>query len=190
MKQFCITNCAYLLTLSLVLAGHAGHAAPLVGDIRNFHEVAKDLYRGGQPTASGLSALKELGVKTIINLRSDGDREQTTVHRLGMKYVHIPLDAWERLPADAVRTFLRVLCDPASYPVFVHCRRGADRTGIMIGLYRITFQGWDATDAYEEARKLGMRWWYRGLKRQLYEFAEWRWAMRGSSVTPFRCFQE
>ena len=42
----------------------------------------------------------------------------------------------------------------------------------MVGLYRILKQGWGAPQAYDEAREIGMRWWYRGLKRQLYEHAE------------------
>ena len=41
----------------------------------------------------------------------------------------------------------------------------------MVGLYRIAFQGWDGKRAYEEARAMGMRWWYRDLKKQLHEFA-------------------
>jgi protein tyrosine/serine phosphatase len=54
--------------------------------------------------------------------------------------------------------------------VFVHCRRGADRTGALVGFYRIARNGWSAERAYDEARAIGMRSWYTGLRRQIEEF--------------------
>ena len=136
-----------------------------------FHEVAPGIYRGGQPTRVGFDLLKQRGVRTIINLRREKD-EKELVEGLGLKYVYIPLDTRDEVSANAIKTFLTTVSDPASQPVFVHCHRGADRTGLMVGLYRIAQQGWSAQQAYDEARGVGMRWWYRGLKRQLYEFAE------------------
>jgi protein-tyrosine phosphatase len=55
--------------------------------------------------------------------------------------------------------------------VFVHCKRGADRTGAFIGLYRVVRQGWNVEQAYEEARAIGMRWWYPAVKDELKELA-------------------
>ncbi|MBI4455150.1 MAG: tyrosine-protein phosphatase [Acidobacteria bacterium] len=155
-------------------------------DLPRFHTVTKDLYRGGQPSQVGFHLLKEKGVKTVINFRPEGDQEKDVVKKLGMKYVHIPLNS-RRLVADddSIQTFLRILTDPGNYPIFVHCRRGADRTGLMVGMYRIAFQGWDGRQAYKEARKIGMRWWYQGFKHQLYRFAEERQQLnefRSSSV--------
>ncbi|MBI4456708.1 MAG: tyrosine-protein phosphatase [Acidobacteria bacterium] len=135
--------------------------------------MTQDFYRGGQPSQVGFHLLKEKGVKTVINLRPEGDEEKA-VQELGMQYVHIPLSSLKRVPDGAIQAFLQVVGDPANYPIFVHCRRGADRTGMMVGIYRIAFQGWDGRQAYEEARKIGMRWWYQGFKHQLYKFAEER----------------
>ena len=73
---------------------------------------------------------------------------------------------------NTLQTFLDALTDPARQPVYVHCQRGADRTGFMVGVYRVEKEGWSAKRAYSEARDIGMRWWYRGLKRQLYEYEE------------------
>ncbi len=139
--------------------------------IRRFQMVAPDFYRGGQPKDKDFVYLQQRGIKTIINLRKEND-EQPIVEKLGMKYVHLPLSAWRRVPDSAIETFMQILKDPTNYPIFIHCQRGADRTGVMVGFYRIAFQGWDAKRAYQEARQIGMRWWYRDLKNQLYEFAE------------------
>jgi protein tyrosine/serine phosphatase len=54
--------------------------------------------------------------------------------------------------------------------VFVHCHRGADRTGALVSFYRIVRHNWDSVRAYAEARQIGMRSWYTGLRRQIEEF--------------------
>jgi len=48
------------------------------------------------------------------------------------------------------------LNDAASGPVFVHCKRGADRTGTVIALYRMVHDGWDSKRALSEAKSYGM----------------------------------
>ncbi|HSX14166.1 MAG TPA: tyrosine-protein phosphatase [Chlamydiales bacterium] len=35
-------------------------------------------------------------------------------------------------------------------PVLVHCWHGADRTGVLISMYRIIFHGWDKESAIRE----------------------------------------
>ena len=52
---------------------------------------------------------------------------------------------------------LEILADPESGPVYVHCRRGCDRTGAVIACYRILVENWDAERAIAEARSFGMR---------------------------------
>jgi tyrosine-protein phosphatase SIW14 len=160
------------------ISGEPAQTAPA---IPRFQRVAPGLFRGGQPTPEGFGFLQWRGIKTVVNLREEYD-EKELVEKLGMKYVYIPLDAWDPVPDQAVKEFFRVVNDPESQPVFVHCRRGSDRTGIMVGFYRIVFDGWDGRRAYKEARALGMRWWYRGLKKQLYDFAARPAALRSPAA--------
>ncbi len=142
-------------------------------NIPRFQMVADGLYRGGQPDAKAFEFLKRNGVKTVINLRPEND-EEAVVMRLGMNYVHIPVSVkpffGSKIPEKAIAKYFEIVNNPENYPVFFHCRRGADRTGAMAGFYRIANQGWDGKAAYTEARRLGMRWWYPGLKRQLHNF--------------------
>lgn len=116
--------------------------------------------------------MKERGIRTVINLRQENG-EEALVRQLGMQYVHIPISIhwWnDAIPDSAIQSVLSILRDPAQYPVFIHCRRGADRTGAMVGIYRIVEQGWSGPEAYKEARQIGMRWWYRGIKKRLETF--------------------
>jgi tyrosine-protein phosphatase SIW14 len=142
-------------------------------DIPRFTKVADLLYRGGQPVKGGFEFLKKQGVKTIINLREEND-EESTVRDLGLNYIHLPMTVKpfsdSTIPEAAIQKYFEILSNPENLPVFIHCKRGADRTGTMVGFFRIVVEGWVSKRAYDEARKIGMRWWYPGLKQQLYDF--------------------
>jgi protein tyrosine/serine phosphatase len=133
--------------------------------------VADGLYRGGQPDEEDFETLKEFGIKTIINLRTENG-EKAVVEELGMNYIHIPITItpFSRIPAKAIDKYFEVVNNPANYPIFFHCRRGADRTGAMAGFYRMAAQGWDSRKAYSEARDIGFRWWYPRIKEQILKF--------------------
>src|SRR5207249_7887746 len=160
-----------ILFPTMLLAGKPG-ALPSDGEIPRFIQVSDGLFRGGQPTQKGFELLKQRGIKTVINFRMEND-ESAAVEKLGMNYVHIPVEdirPWSQIPEAAIAKYFELINNPANYPIFFHCRRGADRTGAMAALYRMGLQGWDAKRAYSEALDIGMRPWYLGLKAQLYEF--------------------
>ena len=127
--------------------------------IRNFSEVDQHVYRGGQPTSEGISYLAKIGVKTVIDLRGADERsqaEQRAVAAAGMKYVSVPMSGLLP-PTDAdIDKILGILEDGAPGAVFVHCKRGADRTGAVIAAYRIDHDGWDNARALIEAKAMGM----------------------------------
>ena len=142
-----------------------------IKEIPRFQLVATGLYRGGQPERDGFQYLKKNGIKTVINLRMEND-EESIVKELGMNYVHIPITikAWSKIPDKAIESYFKIVNDPANYPIFFHCRRGADRTGAMASFYRIAVQGWHPNKAFQEARDSGMRWWYQAIKQQIHSF--------------------
>lgn len=146
---------------------------PANGDIPRFGVLTDGLYRGGQPTTKGFQFLKEKGIKTIINLRKEDNSEAKVVEKLGMNYVQIPIDEvlpWSKIPQAAVAKYFELINNPDNYPIFFHCRRGADRTGTLAAFYRMALQGWSPKKAYDEARDIGMRWYFSGLKAQIYDF--------------------
>jgi protein tyrosine/serine phosphatase len=119
----------------------------------NLHKVSDDLYRAAQPTAEGMEQLDALGIKTIVNLRS-GDTDRSILGETGPTYERIPMLVWRVKDNDVVR-FLQIVTDESRLPVFVHCQRGADRTGLMVALYRIVVQGWDKEQAIGEMTRGG-----------------------------------
>jgi protein tyrosine/serine phosphatase len=149
--SFIVAACALAASAALAAGRPAEWAvappAPIPG-LPNFHTVTPKLYRGAQPTAEGMRRLEAMGVKTVLSLRAFNDDESLLP---GTKLAHprIRFNTWHPEDEDVVR-FLRIVTDPASAPVFVHCQHGSDRTGTMIAIYRIAVQGWDKEEAIRE----------------------------------------
>ena len=136
-------------------------AGPVVDGVDNFQKVNDHIYRGAQPTGDGFTNLKKLGIETIVDLREPGDRsmlEQKAVTAAGMRYVSVPMYGMSMPSNESAQKVLGMLEDSSTGPVFVHCRRGADRTGGVIACYRIEHDLWKSQQALAEAKSMGMSW--------------------------------
>jgi len=141
----------------------AGKAAPAA--LPNFHQVTENIYRGGAPTLQGLKHLKDLGIHTIIDLRISPKLVKVEKERalaLGFTWINLPMGS-EPPTQKQVDTLLATLAKAADEPVFVHCQHGADRTGCMIGIYRVKVQKWPYAQTYTEMRKYGFKPYYTKL---------------------------
>jgi protein tyrosine/serine phosphatase len=138
-------------------------------------KVSEELFRGGRPTEQSLRELKDLGIRTIINLQG-GDldnrllrpivrrwepgelpeaiqQERELTEALGMNYIHIPVNSLRRFSAEQsclVESALEVLKRPDAVPAFVHCQFGRDRTGLFVALYRVNQDGMTVAEAQQE----------------------------------------
>jgi tyrosine-protein phosphatase SIW14 len=132
---------------------HANVALPSV-HIKNFGQINENYYRGAQPEGQDYNDLASLGVKTVINLIKDEKGEEvSTVQRMGMKYVHIPMTTGTPPTSAQIKQFLSLVEDPANQPVFVHCVGGKHRTGVMTAVYRMTEDGWNSDQAFREMKQ-------------------------------------
>jgi protein-tyrosine phosphatase len=122
--------------------------------VPNFGEVTPNLYRGGLLNTTGVKALKRIGIDVVIDTHANDASEEKEVKALGMKYVAIP---WHcPRPHDEVfAKFLKVVHDNKGKKIFVHCRLGDDRTGMMVASYRIAEEGWSADEAMTEMKSFG-----------------------------------
>ena len=125
-----------------------------VEGLPNAAQVATNLYRGGVPTKQGFQRLAEMGINVVVDLRGSNANERKLVTKLGMEYVPLP---WHcPFPRDATfARFLKLLQDNAGKKVFVHCRLGDDRVGMVIAAYRMAEQGWTAKEAMKEMEAYG-----------------------------------
>ncbi len=144
----------------------------------NLGRVHEKLFRGGQPDEDdeGYRMLKELGIEIVVNLRNEEDKiaeERAQVEALGMRYVSIPWSGFQKPDNAQVAEFLQLLRTNHDKKIFVHCRRGAERTGVMLAAYRITAQGWTPEQALEEMEQFKFRgFWFRHLKNYVRNFEQ------------------
>jgi protein tyrosine/serine phosphatase len=131
-----------------------GWAKPVsLAGVPNLHKVSKNLYRGAQPTEEGFKNLRQLGVKTVINLR-DWHSDKSKIADSNLVYEQVDMTAWHPEDGEVIR-FLKIVSDDSKQPVFVHCLYGSDRTGTMCAIYRIAVEGWSKQEAIDEMTKGG-----------------------------------
>ena len=128
----------------------------------DFAEVTPTLYRGAQASHEGFRKLAAMGVKIVIDLRGARKSERKFVNSLGMSYVPM---GWEcSFPKDKTfAEFLTLIVDNPGTKIFVHCRVGDDRTGMMIAAFRMAEQGWSAERAEKEMERFGFNFTHRRL---------------------------
>jgi protein tyrosine/serine phosphatase len=119
--------------------------------VKNFGKLNDNYYRGEQPTRDEWAQLKKVGIKTVIDLRKDKlAKAEEEARGAGLQYFNIPLRASRMATEEQTDYFLKIVNDPANWPVYVHCKGGRHRTGGMTAVYRITHDGWTADQAYAE----------------------------------------
>ncbi len=121
--------------------------------------VNENILRSGRPVGNELAQLqKDSGITTVINLESSADyinQEAKVTKGLGLTYYSVPFISYLP-PKDAdVNKVLSLLRDSTNFPVLLHCQYGKDRTGMIIGLYRVEVEGWAPAKAYQEMLALG-----------------------------------
>jgi tyrosine-protein phosphatase SIW14 len=156
------------IVASAGLAQHARHP-----ELPNFGKVDDRLYRGGQPKPGGIGKLAQLGIKAIVNLRGEDEQtraERTEAAAAGLLYFSIPMPGLSR-PTDAqVARAMSIIDAQENWPVFVHCKRGSDRTGTIIAIYRISHDNWTGSQAIAEAKHYGLSWVEFGMKDYISDY--------------------
>jgi protein tyrosine/serine phosphatase len=116
--------------------------------------VNERLWRADQPATTDLEQLHELGIRTIVNLRREEGRtiaaERRAAEMLGMRFLNFRFYGIFGASTRFLDAILAELHRPENGGVLVHCKNGCDRTSLVIGLYRVLFEGWDPDRAWRE----------------------------------------
>jgi protein tyrosine/serine phosphatase len=146
------------LLLLLLLAGLALGAFVLsVIAHHNFHIVSPGLvYRSAQMNAGALATvIPEYGIKSILNLRGAAEgkdwyaAEINTSRRLGVQHYDYALSAGRELKDDEMDQILATIRS-APKPILIHCKAGADRSGLVGALYLYSVEGQPAQSAQSQ----------------------------------------
>jgi len=129
--------------------------------LRNLSRVAPTLWRSAQPAPSDWPELYTAGIRQSVKLDTEQEGTEDGAMQAGLSVVWCaiePVDAGSILqmakaifvrPSDDIID--RALAAMASRtPTLVHCLYGNDRTGILVGFYRVLVQGWSRARAWDE----------------------------------------
>jgi tyrosine-protein phosphatase SIW14 len=133
------------------------------------------VYRSGCLTADGFrDFLGKHHVKTVINLQDEAPDPAVLNHyftlettpesqvckSLGVKLIFLPVEVvngreFPRKRPATIDAFLKLMDDPETYPVLIHCKAGLHRTGVLAALYRQEYEGWSSQEALRELKNHG-----------------------------------
>ena len=129
-----------------------GHSDPAFSNVKisNFGQMDERFYRGARPKQKDFQALKDLGIKTVIDLTDNTPQEKGYVEALGMTYVNIAIPDKKDPSDEQIAQFLKLVNDPATGKFYVHCAGGRHRTGVMGAVYRFNNYQWNFSQVYAE----------------------------------------
>jgi protein tyrosine/serine phosphatase len=118
----------------------------------NFAAVAPGrLYRSNHPTPGWLARYaRAYGLKTLINLRGEARNgsdalSREAAGRLGLQFVDLALESRGVPQAARILRLMEVYRTMAE-PALIHCKSGADRTGLAAGVF-VLARGGSADEA-------------------------------------------
>jgi protein tyrosine phosphatase (PTP) superfamily phosphohydrolase (DUF442 family) len=146
----------------------------------NFGEVAPGVYRSNQPDHARLEKLREMGIRTIVNLRGTPRQshylfEEESCAALGLAMVNLHLNARRAAPATELLALIETF-RTAEKPFLVHCKSGADRAGLAAAIYLLAIEGRPIAEARRQLgpRYVHFRWSKTGICDHLLDLYEER----------------
>jgi uncharacterized protein (TIGR01244 family) len=128
--------------------------------IKNARVPLADVLSGGQPTREQIEDAARAGVRTVINLRTDGEPgfewERAAVEGHGMRYIHIPIAGASGLTRRNVESIDAALVSSLEQgPVLLHCASG-NRIGAVLALREAWLLNTDAEAALQYGVRNGL----------------------------------
>jgi protein tyrosine/serine phosphatase len=135
--------------------------------IPNVAVVENQITRGGHPDLNELH-----NFKTIISLEAPSkpvEAEKKKAQELGINFINSSMDVHQAPEDSQVNAIIAIMKDPKNQPLLIHCFHGEDRTGLIVGLYRVYVDGWTQDAAYQEMLKMGFHKKFTSLRDYFYE---------------------
>jgi uncharacterized protein (TIGR01244 family) len=146
--------------LAFVLPATAGEipASMPASEIPGYLLVSPSLAIAAQPAPQALARLKELGFKTVVNIRAANEpgvpEEAEVVRAQGLEYHLIPVTP-ATFSAEHVDAIAKILEAPSAAPVLFHCS-SSNRVGAVFAVLEAR-KGRSCAEAEEVGRRYGLK---------------------------------
>ncbi|XP_039023539.1 tyrosine-protein phosphatase DSP1-like, partial [Hibiscus syriacus] len=124
----------------------------------NFAMVDNGVFRSGFPDSDNFRFLQALGHRSITNLCPETYPEASNkfLKANGIKLFQFGIDGFKEpfvnIPEETIREALNVVLDVKNRPVLIHCKRGKQRTGCVVGSLR-KLQRWCLSSFFDEYQR-------------------------------------
>jgi uncharacterized protein (TIGR01244 family) len=146
------------LTTATVAAGAAEVPVGVpASEIPGYVRVRPDLAIAGLPTAAGLGRLKDLGFRSVVDLRAEKEGlepQKAAIHAAGLRYLNIPVTPTTLTVEDA-RVLEKLLAEPEAFPILLYCSSGNRAGGLWAVTLRLGGQG--EQEALAAGRSAGLK---------------------------------
>ncbi|KXU35700.1 hypothetical protein AXE65_05850 [Ventosimonas gracilis] len=148
-----------LLLAALSCSAHADqaprppHWSVPIDNRLNLHQVDAKLYRSALPDTEAVDPLKALGIVSVVNFYQESDARW--IGNADLQEIHLPLRTRWFDDEDALDALRSLRGAQEKGPVLIHCKHGQNRTGLVVALYRMVYQGWSKAEALAEMRSFG-----------------------------------
>lgn len=120
----------------------------------NLYQIDKNFYRSEQLVKGDIEIIQNLKIASVINLRFfNRDEDEKILKNMNIALINQPLLTWHIKPKDIAQVLYTIEQQQKKGAVLIHCYHGADRTGLISGMYRIIFQNWSIADAKKEMQE-------------------------------------
>jgi len=120
----------------------------------NLYPVAPGVWRSNQPSPRQIAAHAQRGIRSILNLRGKSkqsfwlfEAEACAAHGLSLHDLNMSA---RKLPSRQILLQLHHLLTSLERPLLIHCKSGADRTGLAAALYLIWVEGRSVAEAQRQ----------------------------------------
>jgi len=137
--------------MALLASCSSGTCGRKLEGLNNFDWLVEGkIARSDQPDYPlGYQTLKQMGFRTVWNLRDDRD-EINAVVEAGMIPFRYPMNVYLPPSIKVIEEIVYGINNEENQPSLFHCMRGADRTGLIAAAHRIMIDGWSYDRAYNE----------------------------------------
>ncbi len=126
--------------------------------MRNAKKIDDRVTVGGVPTREDLTQLRELGYKTLIDVREDDEKFSGQVERhareLGLIYIAVPISR-HGIDIDDVIRFYHMIYEKGSAPIYAFSRFGKKPLAFLL-LFEAVANGDTIARVFERAGRIGL----------------------------------
>ena len=148
----------------------------------NYYPVSKDVWRSNQPTHKRFMKYRDMGIRSVINLRGVDLQchylfEKESCDMLGIELHSTVL--WARSAANRENIVAVIdLMRTVKKPMMFHCKSGADRAGFCAAMYQMIFDGVPVQKAREQLslKFIHLKWGKTGVQDYILDVFEARQA--------------